>query len=147
MPLVATVLRSDGQYEEAIFECAGETVHLVLRQGTLLEGPVRLVYEVDSMGLSHRLIGLQRWQTLLSGTPMPTRLQLRKPGQDRWLQLIATLDAISAGLSLRQTAIAVFGLETVEQDWKHESDFLKMRTRRLVARARHLAAGGYRDLL
>lgn len=144
---MATVLRSHAHEEEAIFEYAGETVHLVLREGTLLEGPVHLVYEIESRRLSHRLLGLARWHTLLSGAPMPTRLRLRKPGQERWPHLIAALDALSQGRSLRQTAIAIFGRDMVERDWTHDSDYMKMRTRRLVTRARHLAAGGYRDLL
>jgi hypothetical protein len=48
---------------------------------------------------------------------------------------------------LRQTAIRLFGKEKVERDWHHESDYLKLRTRRLVTQARALAAGSYRALL
>jgi hypothetical protein len=48
---------------------------------------------------------------------------------------------------LRQTSIRLFGKEKVERDWQDESDYLKLRTRRLVTQARGLAAGGYRALL
>jgi hypothetical protein len=55
--------------------------------------------------------------------------------------------AAASGHSLRETAVALFGRETVDREWHQPSDHLKMRTRRFISHARRLAEGGYRDLL
>jgi hypothetical protein len=47
----------------------------------------------------------------------------------------------------RQIATAIFGEKKVAEEWQGPSQFLKDRTRRLVAKGTELMMGGYRDLL
>lgn len=142
----AALLRCGGREELAI-DAPGGAVRLSLESGTLLNGPVRLRYLLDGHRLSNRLAALQRWDRLCrTGTASPT--SAATPSQAaRWPLLVAALDAIADGSTLRQTANRLFGKERVVRDWHHESDYLKLRTRRLVTQARALAAGGYRALL
>lgn len=66
---------------------------------------------------------------------------------ERLRHALIALDESTAGKTYRQIAIAIFGDRRVAEDWNGASQFLKDRTRRLVARGRELMSGGYRDLL
>jgi hypothetical protein len=54
-------------------------------------------------------------------------------------------DALVAGASIRDVGVMLFGLERVRDEWAGEA--LKSQCRRLIATARDMAAGGYRELL
>lgn len=66
---------------------------------------------------------------------------------ERLRHALIALDESMAGKTYRQIAIAIFGEKRVAEDWNGASQFLKDRTRRLVAKGRELRDGGYRDLL
>ncbi|QNG49728.1 DNA -binding domain-containing protein [Sphingobium yanoikuyae] len=66
---------------------------------------------------------------------------------DRWLMALRVQDALIAGASQREIAIALFGAERIPVDWRSASDSLRSRVRRLVREARILAGGRYRGLL
>ena len=104
-------------------------------------------YLVEPRHLPERLLALQHWDTLLRNKSIPAALQRTNVGRSRWSAIVTTLDALAAGCSLRETAARVFGEEETVRAWQHPSDYLKMRTRRLVARALELASGGYLDIL
>jgi hypothetical protein len=59
---------------------------------------------------------------------------------------VATLSTDGAK-TYRQIAITIFGEKKVTEEWRSHSQFLKDRTRRLVAKGTELMRGGYRDLL
>lgn len=65
----------------------------------------------------------------------------------RALTILRVHDALSAGASQREIAMALFGAGRVESDWNTTSDSLRSRIRRLVRDARAMAGGGYRALL
>ena len=56
-------------------------------------------------------------------------------------------DAVQAGASHRDIALALFGEKVVKEDWYGRSDYLRLRVQRLVRMADKLVNGGYRDLL
>ena len=68
-------------------------------------------------------------------------------GDERLHHALIALDESLAGKSYRQIAITIFGEKRVAEDWLGPSQFLKDRTRRLVAKGTELMKGGYRDLL
>lgn len=146
LPWPSAVLKKGNCEEVAIYAPQG-TVRLSIVAGTMLKDPVALEYHFRGNGLSDRLRALQRWDCLLRDGCWPQYLSRRATRADRWPQLLATLDALALGLSLRDTAMTLFGRERVEREWNQTSDHLKMRTRRLMQQARALAAGRYRDLL
>lgn len=88
-----------------------------------------------------RLIGLHR-----TGRFLPS-LFPRDRRVDRSLVALRVHDALNAGASQRDIAIALFGSERIASDWRAVSDSLRSRVRRLVREARRLAGGGYRGLL
>jgi hypothetical protein len=60
---------------------------------------------------------------------------------------LIALDESLGGKTYRQIAITIFGEKKVAEEWQGPSQFLKDRTRRLVAKGTELMKGGYRDLL
>jgi hypothetical protein len=66
---------------------------------------------------------------------------------ERLHHALIALDESLRGKTYRQIAIAIFGEKKVAEEWQGPSQFLKDRTRRLVAKGTELMKGGYRDLL
>jgi hypothetical protein len=66
---------------------------------------------------------------------------------ERLRQALIALDESLKGKTYRQIAITIFGAKVVAEEWWGGSQFLKDRTRRLVAKGKELMEGGYRDLL
>jgi hypothetical protein len=147
VPHRTTILQVEGEGEEIAIDHASGAIRLSLREGSLLHGPVQLTYLLEEPHLGNRLAALQRWHTLMQTGRIPKANDSVQVRAARWPLLLATLDAQACGCSLRQTAARVFGDEQVARHWRDPSDYLKMRVRRLVAQARALISGGYRDLL
>lgn len=66
---------------------------------------------------------------------------------ERLHHALIALDESLDGKTYRQIAITIFGEKKVAEEWQGPSQFLKDRTRRLVAKGTELMRGGYRDLL
>lgn len=66
---------------------------------------------------------------------------------ERLHHALIALDESLKGKSYRQIAITIFGEKKVAEEWHGASQYLKDRTRRLVAKGTELMKGGYRDLL
>ena len=66
---------------------------------------------------------------------------------ERLHHALIALDESLAGKTYRQIAITIYGEKRVAEEWQGPSQFLKDRTRRLVAKGTELMKGGYRDLL
>lgn len=80
---------------------------------------------------------------LLEGRPLPA-VSLRAVGRDERLHLRAlqALDAMQAGASHRDLAVALFGARAVRAEW-HADGALRAQVRHLVARAEGFMRGGY----
>jgi hypothetical protein len=66
---------------------------------------------------------------------------------ERLHHALIALDGSLNGQTYRQIAISIFGEQKVAEEWLGASQYLKDRTRRLVAKGTELMNGGYRDLL
>lgn len=143
----AILLHAEGQAEEALIASPQLTIRLSLRSGSLIEGPVLLQYPLSDHRLADRLAALARWDHLRRRGTIASGLLPRYARAHRWPRLIAALDAAEEGASLRETASRIFGEAETSAAWNDPSDFLKSRTRRLLAQAQALRAGGYREML
>ncbi|UAK25473.1 DNA -binding domain-containing protein [Sphingomonas nostoxanthinifaciens] len=115
-------------------------------EGTLLRGPVRFDFQLPALtALDRRIVALRRFAALHETLTVPRRLLSSIPAA-KCAAVLSTIDALAAGASLRQVAIALFGQEEVRVHWNHPSDYMKSRVRRLVAEARRLSSGGHLDL-
>lgn len=144
----ATILRSKGMPEEMRLVSAGHAIRLSIVSGTLLDGPVRLVFHLKGdRHLAIRLRALRAFESLASRGRIPSPPTPFTPASRKRAMLLATLDGLAQGWSHRQIAIALFGEKTVSADWGGRSDFLKSRVRRLIAWADTLGGDAYLGLL
>lgn len=143
----ATIFKDDDG-EEILIGRGRTAVRLSLQAGTLLGGPVRLAYRLDGRHhLSQRLLALRRWDAMMRLGRVPSALATPAANANRNMLVLRTLNALARFSRTRDVAVSLFGEARVARDWAHESDYLRMQTRRLIDKACHLAAGGYRALV
>lgn len=123
-------------------------MRLSVSHGTVLEGPVVLTHELAGSRTLHRCLPtLLRLDALLRRGRVPKRLTPHARGSNRALLVLRTLNALATKKGAKDIAVDLFGTRRVEEDWDHQSDYLRMKTRRLMSKARRLAGGGYLGLL
>ncbi|MFQ3455124.1 DUF2285 domain-containing protein [Bradyrhizobium sp. UFLA01-814] len=114
---------------------------------SVLSRPFAPVFELEGLddlaGQSDLLRQLQRFReheaTGSHRSPFASDERLR--------HALIALDESLDGKTYRQVAITIFGAKMVAEEWLGASQFLKDRTRRLVAKGKELMDGGYRDFL
>jgi hypothetical protein len=149
-PHAATILVGERGGQEVLLGGHRASIRLSVRRGSLLDGPVRLAFEIGGRNLARPLQALAQWDMLMrTGRIALGRTALLTARQTRWPLIVRTLECLADAKSYRAMAMAMalFGEDEVKANWSHESDYLKMRIRRLVAQARGLLAFGYLDLL
>jgi hypothetical protein len=125
----------------------GAYVPVAIHALPTLTSPFVPVFELhDLADLSAQTELLKRLQRFSESDPQV----IRKPpftSDERLHHALIALDESLAGKTYRQIAITIFGEKRVAEEWLGPSQFLKDRTRRLVAKGTELMNGGYRDLL
>lgn len=112
-----------------------------------LSHPFAPVFEIDGFAdLSRQTESLKRLQRFVEQRPN-SESRPAFGADERLAHALIALDESRNGKTYRQIAIAIFGASRVAEDWNGPSQFLKDRTRRLVAKGRELMMGGYRELL
>lgn len=142
-----------------MFRDAGGRQHVRLRRGnakvqlavsgaSLLESPYLLTElalpddlarpRLAAIGAFHQVTGRS---IMVDPSPFEHRASQR-------LQLVLrALDGYLAGASQRQIAVALFGSQRVERDWRDAGGHLRDRVRRAIGRGRQLMTAGYLELL
>lgn len=125
----------------------GVRVPLEIRGLSVLTAAFTPVYELHDLDdLTAQTELLRRLQRF---TDADFRAVQKTPfaADERLQQALIALDESLKGKTYRQIAIAIFGEKKVTEEWHSHSQFLRDRTRRLVAKGSELMKGGYRDLL
>jgi len=145
---LATVLRCPDGHEHLLLSDGVHHLQIDVTAGSLLDGPVCFHYELS--GFRHieaKTLTLRRLLLLCRLGRFPRGLFPPERRARRWAMALQAYDAVQAGASHRDIAAALFGEKIVKEDWKGRSDYLRLRTQRLVRTADKLVNGGYRDLL
>lgn len=118
-------------------------------EGTLLAGgEVRLHFELAGFAqLDARLLTVRRLLSLWRKGRFLRALFPPLAGLPHRLEALRVADALAAGASHREIAIALYGEARVRADWNGRTDFLLSRVRRRAAEARRMEQGGWRMLL
>jgi hypothetical protein len=125
----------------------GVHIPLEIHDVAVLTNPFAPVFEIDGFAdLNAQTELLKRLHRLTEQTPSAANRQAFTIDERLHHALIA-LDESLRGKTYRQIAITIFGEKKVAEEWQGPSQFLKDRTRRLVAKGTELMKGGYRDLL
>ncbi|AEG50363.1 Protein of unknown function DUF2285 [Sphingobium chlorophenolicum L-1] len=147
LTMPASVLK-DAAGEELAIRSGRLTVRLCIEAGTLLAGPVMLDFRLGGRReLQRRLLALRQFEALLRLGRIPHALQGGPRNMMRSELILRTLDAMADHRRVRAVASELYGTQKVDADWYHASDYLRMKTRRLMTKARRLATGGYLDLI
>lgn len=130
-----------------VMKGTGAHVAVELHDLPVLTRRFRPVFELENLSeLAAQTELLKRLQRFMaSGTPPSEASSFG--GDERLRQALLALDESLGGKTYRQIAITIFGEKMVADEWQGPSQFLKDRTRRLVAKGAELMRGGYRDLL
>ncbi len=125
----------------------GVHVALEIRGLPVLTAPFAPVFELHGLGdVSAQFELLKRLKRFTE----PGHRTIQTPlfaSDERLHHALIALDESLKGKTYRQIAIAIFGEKKVAEEWHGHSQYLKDRTRRLVAKGTELMKGGYRDLL
>ena len=125
----------------------GSHVPVEIRGLAALTLPFAPVFEIDGLlDLSAQTELLKRLHRFAEQAPTGAS-RLAFAIDERLHHALIALDESLAGKTYRQIAITIFGEKRVAEEWQGPSQFLKDRTRRLVAKGTELMLGGYRDLL
>lgn len=140
------IIGADG-ISRVLIKGGGLHVPLEIHGLHVLTAPFTPVFELhDLADLSTQTELLRRLQRFLDPA-LAVAQTPRFAGDERLNHALIALDESLKGKTYRQIAIAIFGERKVAEEWQGVSQFLKDRTRRLVAKGTELMRGGYRDLL
>ncbi|MBL0924398.1 MAG: DUF2285 domain-containing protein [Sphingomonadaceae bacterium] len=116
--------------------------------GSVLDGLVNLCFLAPSVAhLPHMAESLSVFSFLLNHGRFPKPSRAHYVLAKRQAALLQTYDALVAGASQREVAIAFFGPSRVAAEWNGRSDAMRSQIRRLCRSAHATAAGGYKSLL
>ncbi|WFU14369.1 DUF2285 domain-containing protein [Bradyrhizobium sp. CB3481] len=141
------VIDTEGVQYVSIKGMGGVRVNVEIKDLSVLTASFVAVFELhdldDLLGQTEILKRLHRFTESDSSTLQTPALS----GDERLRHALIALDESLNGKTYRQIAITLFGEKKVAEEWLGPSQFLKDRTRRLVAKGTELMKGGYRDLL
>lgn len=144
-----TVVEGRDAREHAVLSDGWRRIRVDVEAGTLRAGgTVILAYRLRGLcSAESRLLPLRRLATLcrvgrFAATLYPPDRRMR-----RWIEFLRVADAQASGASYQDIACTLFGEARTRRDWHAPGRSLHSQVRRLVAGARAMAAGGYRDLL
>jgi hypothetical protein len=142
----AVIVDNSGK-EHIVLSDGSSQIVADIDSGSVLVGPVSLKLIVPD----HALVGMHlgQLQKLISALAHPDGLIPAHRNRNAAHKLVTALqvaDALAAGASQRDIAVALFGTRRVCSDWNTASDALRSQVRRLIKRARQLSAGGWRNI-
>lgn len=141
LPVAATVLRDARQREHVVIADGPRHIRLESRGDSLLNGPVRLAYELaDFRTLRARLHTLSRLEALVRLRRLPAGLYGRDTLAARWLNALAAWEMKQAGASQIEIAIALFGAAQIDGE---SMDRMRKRVARLIALAKRRMSVAY----
>ena len=146
LALATTIVRMSGVEHLAISD--GLTrIRLDVVDGTLLEGPVKLHYQLAGFAdAGPQLLTLQRLLALHRLGRFARGLHPRETKTERWVMMLRAHDLSTQGASQREIAGELFD-PSVSAEWRMQSDFLRLRVQRLWRDANAMIDGGYLNLL
>lgn len=140
---------SNSAVEHAVLTDGWHRIRLDVVQGSLAtRQPVRLHYQIHgTISAESKLLPLRRLIHLYRHKVFTPALYPPGPSMGYAIAVLRVHDAMTAGVSQKEIARSIFGADLVAAEWNSNSDFLRSRTRRLVANARRMMRGGFKSLL
>jgi hypothetical protein len=116
--------------------------------GAFTSGPVCLKYSIAGLiSAQAPLLTLRRFLALSRTGCFSRSLHPREAKARRWILVLRTWDALAAGAGQRQLAEELLRRSAIGPRWRSREASVRSQAQRLVRAARHMGAGGYRELL
>lgn len=145
---LATVVKEPDGDEHLMLSDGFRHLQLRVTGETLRNGPVRLRCTLTGLReIDRKVLSLRRLCLCCRLRRMPRSLYAPESQAGRWIDKLRAVDAVNAGASQRDLAVALFGERRVGAEWSRGSDCLRLRVQRLIREGRRMVRGGYRDLL
>jgi hypothetical protein len=139
-----TVLKLASGAEHVLIRTGPHSVQLSLNEGTVLQGPVSLNFQISGLQYTPlQILALKRLSAFQNLGRFPASLFLPDGRAQRWLMGVRALDMQRAGYSREEMAQALLG----ESLHSTRSDWVLSRLRRLLGTAKHIADIGYFGIL
>jgi hypothetical protein len=142
-------LVTTGQGREHLLISDGfRAIRIDVMSGTLAAGPAELRYRIAGLASAERpVLTLRRLLALWSTGQFSGSLHPREARARRWILMLRAFDALSRGADQREIASQLLSSEAGEPRWRSRSPSLRSQAQRLARGARHMASGGYVELL
>lgn len=142
-----TVLSLADGTEHVRLASGGNSVTLEITDGTVLDGPVRLVSFIENFRTVRAQIQtLERLHTLWRLKKFRKKDFRPDRRNQRWLLALRALDLDQANFSHREIANLILRQDD-PKTWRRQKNSLRARVRRLIALGRNLRDGGYLTIL
>ncbi|MBX3494124.1 MAG: DUF2285 domain-containing protein [Parvibaculum sp.] len=142
-----TILRNRSS-QNVLFRNNGRFLQLTVA-GDCVMRPVQILANVlpGNSRINTRWRSLRRLDDLVRTKAL--RSEMYPPAMCAWRlsRVLQALDGHLVGASQREIAVALFGVDRVEEDWAHPGAHLRDQVRRTIKRGRDLMNGGYLKLL
>lgn len=144
---LATLCRGEG-IEHLLLSNGFYSIRLDIRGASLLEGPMRLSYDVEGIATAKlSMVVLQRFLAFLSNNAFSRSLHGPDTRAMRQILLLRTFDALQDGADQRTIAAELLSKAAGDARWRVNSPSLRSRAQRLVSGARQFAHGTFWSLL
>ena len=140
-----TVVTTPDGVEHAVLSNGWKHIRLDVEHGSLLGGhPATIEYRIKGLtSATRKILPLQRFIALCQRGRFSPSLFPVDRRIEQWLLALRCADALRAGASLRLIGTVLWPTD----DWPGPGESTKSRARRLVAVARRMMAGDWRNLM
>jgi hypothetical protein len=134
--------------ERLLLSDGWRSVRMDVRGTSLLNGPVRLTYELAGIAAAReKLRVLRRFLALASANAFSRPLHSPPRGSRRQVLLLRAADALREGADQRAIAAGLLSGRAAEARWRVNAPSLRSQVQRLVRGARQMSDGAFWTLL
>jgi hypothetical protein len=124
------------------------SIRLDAPQGTFRRGPVSLHYSIAGLASADPpVLTLRRFLAFCRNGRFSRSLHPPETRARRWILILRTWDALSAGAEQREIASVLLSRCAGKPRWRIQESSVRSQVQRLVRSARQFAGGRYRSLL
>lgn len=145
---ISTLITTADGRERLLISDGCRAIRIDVLAGTIASGPVELQFRIIGIASAERpVLTLRRLLSIWRTGQFSGLLHPREARARRWILMLRTHDALTAGASQRAIAAELLGSGATRQRWRVEAPSVRSQVQRLVRAARWMADGGFWQLL
>jgi len=145
---ISTLMTAADDREHLLISDGLRAIRIDVLAGTIVGGPAGLRYRLIGLASAERpVLTLRRFLALWRTGRFCRSLHPTAVRAKRWLLMLRTHDALTAGANQRDIAAVLLSAGAGQLRWRSRSPSVRAQMQRLVRGARRMASGGYLELL